>query len=207
MKLKSKIFFDNSVVWMAVVVGIATVVVADQVHITKPETNLGWPIDRLDQREKKLTFGLYVTPDPENNPIDPPERFTGYHSALDVEVFPDELDLDVPIVAACDGRILEARQAQGYGGVVVQACKLNGADITVLYGHLDYHNFKVKIGDKIKRGENIGILGAHREDESGFNRKHLHFGVHKGKTINLLGYVQKETDLLEFMDPVPLLGL
>src|SRR5688572_9758151 len=118
MKIDSKILFDRSIVWMALVVGIAAVVVADQVAPPQAKTELFWPLEKIDQRDKKLTFGLFVTPDPSTNPIDPPERFTGYHSALDLEILPGEENVDAKVFAACDGKVLLARESEGYGGLI-----------------------------------------------------------------------------------------
>lgn len=171
----------------------------------KKDAPLAWPISRGEEREKKLTFGLFVTPDPENNPIDPPERFTGYHTALDLEIFPEEESQDVPILAACDGKILQADVVSGYGGVIIQSCMIEGADATVLYGHLDYHRFLKSPEQEVKKGEQIGFLGESKSDESGMTRKHLHFGVHKGQEIEVKGYAEIESELENFLDPFPLL--
>ncbi len=169
------------------------------------QSELGWPLPRSEEREKKLTFGLFVTPDPNQNPINPPERFTGYHSALDLEILPDEHDQEVPVSAACDGTILQAGPVEGYGGLIVQSCRVQDQDVTVLYGHLDYNQFRKQAGETVKRGEEIGMLGDEESPESGLTRKHLHFGVHKGTEIEVLGYVQTEAELGQFLDPLPLL--
>jgi murein DD-endopeptidase MepM/ murein hydrolase activator NlpD len=166
---------------------------------------LTWPLDRGEEREKKLTFGLFVTPNPEENPIDPPERFVGYHSALDVEIFPEEESVEVPVKAACDGKILQTETIPGYGGVIIQSCRINEEDVTVLYGHLDFKTFKKIVGDQVTQGEQIGFLGDEKSPETGQTRKHLHFGIHRGTEIEVRGYVQKESELGEFIDPLPLL--
>lgn len=202
-KNKTKIFFDNSVTWIAIVVGLASVIVAENVIIQ--ESKLESPLTNFEQREKKLTFGLFVTPNPDQNPINPPERFTGYHTGLDIEILPQEATKDVPVLAACEGKILTVQQASGYGGVVVQSCNLEGEKVTVLYGHLDYRSFKVKKGNRVQTGQQIAILGDHKTDETGFTRKHLHFGIHKGNTVVLAGYTQNKSGLSDYLDPFPLL--
>jgi hydrogenase/urease accessory protein HupE len=53
------------------------------------------PLSKFDERPKLLTFGLFVTSNPDQNPIDPPERFVGYHTALDIETFDDEQAAEV----------------------------------------------------------------------------------------------------------------
>lgn len=162
------------------------------------------PLSKFNDRQKLLTFGMYVTPNPEQNPIDPPERFVGYHTALDVEVFEDEMDKEVEVKAICEGNVVEAKTADGYGGVLVHTCQINGEDVTVLYGHLNPNTFTKKIGDPIKRGESIAFLGEEQSPESGFTRKHLHLGIHRGKEVVLLGYVQSEAELQNYIDPAPL---
>ena len=163
------------------------------------------PLENYENREKFLTFGLFVTPNPEQNPIDPPERFTGYHTALDIETFEEEKEKDVPVFAACDGPVMNTSTADGYGGVIIQQCKVNNEDVMVLYGHLNPGSFKFKVGDDVTKKSQLAILGEEKTMESGFTRKHLHFGIHRGTEIKLLGYVQTQAELQEFIDPQPLL--
>lgn len=162
------------------------------------------PLTKFNEREKLLTFGLFVTPNPDQNPIDPPERFTGYHTALDIETFEDEIDKDVEVKSICDGSVLEAKTADGYGGVLIHTCQINGEDVTILYGHLNPTSFTKKIGDAVKRGDKLGVLGKEMSAESGNTRKHLHLGIHKGPEIVLLGYVQSQEELQNYIDPAPL---
>lgn len=168
---------------------------------------LTWPLQRVEDRPKLLTFGLYVTPDPEQNPIDPPERFTGYHTALDLEIFEEEKSVEVPVTAACSGEVVYAGQAEGYGGVIVHRCNVQNEDVTVLYGHIDPSSFSVKVGDVVSTGKFLANLGDDKTAETGDTRKHLHFGVHKGREVVLLGYVQTQGELQNFLDPLPLLAV
>jgi murein DD-endopeptidase MepM/ murein hydrolase activator NlpD len=167
---------------------------------------LAHPLSRFDERPKLLTFGLYVTPDPEQNPIDPPERFIGYHTALDLETFAEEANEPVDVYAICDGQIKEARTAEGYGGVMVQSCTIGRQEVTVLYGHVEPTSFAKKAGDSVARGEKIAQLADARSEGSGLTRKHLHLGIHKGSEVVLLGYVQDQKELENYIDPLPLLN-
>lgn len=166
--------------------------------------SIGMPLDDADDRPTPLHFGLYVTP--EENPIIPAERFTGFHTAVDFEVSADELENDVPVYAICDGKVLVSEFADGYGGVLVQSCRLQGQNVTVLYGHLDPASLSKK-GTRLAKGTTIGVLGAHRDEESDGNRKHLHLSIHKGKQPQLLGYVQTEKELSQYIDPSIVLGI
>ncbi|HLD63482.1 MAG TPA: M23 family metallopeptidase [Candidatus Peribacteraceae bacterium] len=164
-------------------------------------TALHEPLPETARRETPLSFGLYVTSDRAQNPIDPPERFYGYHAAVDYEVSEEELHAEVPVYALCVGKILQSGSVEGYGGLVVHTCRLNGKDVTVLYGHLSTDNLP-PVGSRLTPGERIGILAEARSADSGHNRKHLHFGIHKGKELSILGYVQDEEKLQEFINPV-----
>lgn len=179
--------------------------VADTAVLFTPNKTLPWPLPHGEERTKLLTFGLYVTPNPDNNPIDPPERFTGYHTALDIEIFPEEIDKVVPVSTICGGDIVYAGTAEGYGGVIIQACRIQGQEVRVLYGHLDSNSFQVSNESKNVPTETIiAQLGKQNSAESGYNRKHLHLGIHKGTKLEFLGYVQNQKDLDQFIDPLPL---
>jgi murein DD-endopeptidase MepM/ murein hydrolase activator NlpD len=184
------------------VVGLGVVFGISRLQAKRVPPKLAWPLEKPEQRDKKLTFGLFVTPDPARNPIDPPERFTGFHTALDLEILADEENKEVPVYAACPGKVLSAEEAGGYGGVVVHSCRIDNQDVTMLYGHLDQKSFKYKPGDDVKTGDMLGVLGAEKSEESGFNRKHLHFGIHKGAEVVLLGYVQDQVQLQNYIDPL-----
>lgn len=155
------------------------------------------PMDRWQERIFKKPFGIYITP--QNSPIQP-EKFTGYHTGVDFEIFPSELDKEIEIRAVCDGQLLEKRYISGYGGVAIQECKLQGEDVTVLYGHLKLSDIKVNPGQQLTKGEKIGILGKAYSSETDGERKHLHLGIHKGKTINVKGYVQTPGELDNWID-------
>jgi murein DD-endopeptidase MepM/ murein hydrolase activator NlpD len=172
-----------------------------------PPDGWAYPLAEIEQRDRLLTFGLHVTPDPATNPIDPPERFVGYHAALDFEILPGESDIDVPVFAACDGKVIFASNAEGYGGVIVQRCALDGEPVTVLYGHLDPASFAVNVEQDVARGERIASLAAHKSPGSGDTRKHLHLGIHRGEALELRGYVQEEEELEGFVDPEGVLRL
>ena len=184
--------------------------------LKKPETGsyvnnlpirgeLPWPLSHGEDRPKLLTFGMYVTPDPENNPIMPPERFTGYHTALDIEIIEEEVGKVVPVYTICEGLIAYTGIVEGYGGVIIQACTIQNQEVRVLYGHLDYKSFQVTTNSKpVKTDTIIAELGDQHSAESGHTRKHLHLGIHKGPDIEFAGYVQSAAELDEFIDPLPL---
>jgi hypothetical protein len=166
--------------------------------------SLAEPLSFYGGRATPLSFGLYVTPNPEENPIDPPERFEGFHAGTDYEVSTDELEEEVSVSAICTGEIAYSGFAEGYGGLVVQRCRIRGEDVSVIYGHLSLGNVP-KQKSKVKAGARIGILADARTHESGENRKHLHLGIHRGEELDLRGYVQSEEELKEYIDPLTVL--
>jgi hypothetical protein len=155
------------------------------------------PLKSATARITKKPFGIKVSP--QTSPVKP-ERFSGYHTGVDYEITDNELNLDVPISAICDGEILQKRTAQGYGGILVQSCQLNNQDVSVVYGHLKLTSIQLNKGDKLQTGENFAVLGDAYSNETGGERKHLHLGIHIGKNINISGYVQKAEDLNNWLD-------
>jgi len=160
------------------------------------------PLSDALARITKKPFGIYVTP--KSSPVSP-EKFTGYHTGVDFETTPAEQNIDVAVKAVCGGKILLAKWATGYGGVVVQSCTLNGRAVTVIYGHLYINSVIPKVGDSVTAGEQIAILGQDYSQQTDGERKHLHLGIHIGTTVNILGYVQNKADLANWLDPAKIM--
>lgn len=166
----------------------------------------GEPLPDADDRPTPLHFGLYVTPDPAQNPIDPPERFTGFHAATDFEIVDDEEGEDIPVYAVCTGTIAFSGWSEGYGGLITQYCTIDNQDVTVIYGHLAVDSLMPE-GTDVRAGQKIGILGAGRSSDTDGTRKHLHLGIAKGHGGEVRGYVQDEAELELFLDPQDVLEL
>jgi hypothetical protein len=161
-------------------------------------TLLQWPLLRGVERITKKPFGIYITP--KNSPVQP-ERFTGYHTGVDFETYEDEQNGDVVVFAACGGKILVSRFASGYGGVVVQSCFVNNQQVTIIYGHLRLLSVTKKVGEVIGVGDKLAVLGTGYSSETDNERKNLHFGIHIGTGINILGYVGSKDSLSGWVDP------
>lgn len=162
-------------------------------------SQLSWPLKRAAFRPTPLHFGLYVTPDPDQNPIDPPERFTGYHVATDFEITSGEDDKDVPVFAICTGSVVYSGFAEGYGGLIAQHCVIDDEEVTVTYGHLMLDTLPA-VSDTLTAGKKIALLAPEKSRDSDDNRKHLHIGIHKGPDLVYLGYVQTKEELSDFRD-------
>jgi murein DD-endopeptidase MepM/ murein hydrolase activator NlpD len=155
------------------------------------------PISDALSRVTKKPFGLQIIPG--HSPVEH-DRFTGFHVGVDFETTPEEQDADIPITAACDGKLLLKKQATGYGGVAAQSCQLDGQEVTVVYGHLSLATIVPEVGDALVQGDRIGLLGKGNSPETDGVRKHLHLGIHRGPDLNILGYVQDESRVGEWLD-------
>jgi hypothetical protein len=156
------------------------------------------PLDRAKERVTKKPFGIYITP--KTSPVQP-EKFQGYHTGTDFEIFPEELDINVPVHAVCNGKLALKEYASGYGGVAVEACQLDNQPITVIYGHLNFASINAKAGDSLQAGDTLGNLGQAYSTQTDGERKHLHLGFHKGSSVNILGYVSSQSQLSGWIDP------
>jgi hypothetical protein len=101
--------------------------------------------------------------------------------------------------------LLQKRYVSGYGGVAVQACSINNQSVTVLYGHLKLESISAATNQTINSGDKLGILGQGYSSETDKERKHLHLSIHKGKAVNVQGYVQNQTELNAWLDPMSVL--
>lgn len=83
-----------------------------------------------------------------------------------------------PIKAAGSGEVIRAGMVSGYGGYVVIQ---HNADTTTAYAHMEKSGIKVKVGDKVRAGDVIALVGT-----TGYSTGcHLHFEVkHKGEWSN-----------------------
>ena len=161
------------------------------------QTTFASPVNNPLARILKKPFGIYVSPD--NSPV-MPEKFTGYHTGVDFETFPNEQNEDVPVMAICNGKILEKRFGRGVGGMIVQSCVFYDAAITIEYGHLKLSSVTASVGEILKAGAFLGVLGRGYSTETDGERKHLHLAIHKGSTINTRGYVQTKDELTNWID-------
>lgn len=160
------------------------------------------PLSRALERVAKKPFGLKVSP--QDSPVSP-ERFSGYHTGVDFETFPEEQEADVSVFTVCAGQLLQKRLASGYGGVAVQICKVNGQEVTVVYGHLRLASITARPGQALAAGELLGALGEGFSPETDGERKHLHLSIHLGKSVNIAGYVKIPAELDRWLDAEALL--
>lgn len=120
-------------------------------------------------------------------PIDNPRITSVYgmrlHPVLKVKRLHAGIDLvstkekNPPVHSTCDGtvRIVKDSGSSGYGKHVIITHNIKGVKYETVYAHLK--SYSVKVGQKVKQGDIIGILG-----NSGLGTgAHLHYEIHKGK--------------------------
>lgn len=105
----------------------------------------------------------------------------GYHWGIDVMC-----KEGTPVFAADSGEIMwqekvaDLREDYGgstYGNFVIFENYYEGTKVYTLYGHLANIDGRFLRGDKVKRGEQIGIVGKAFTKENGGWPPHLHFQI------------------------------
>lgn len=175
----------------------------DESSVVKEPRSVVEPLKDSRNRITKKPFGIYITR--ENSPVQP-ERFSGFHTGVDFEVTKAEIPKDVLVYSVCSGQIVRKINVSGYGGVIVQACNLDGQPVTIVYGHLSLSKTKYQELDKVEMGDMFSVLGDDKSKDTDGERKHLHLGIHKGTVINYSGYVGVESQLSDWIDIEDLLN-
>ena len=172
----------------------ATVTIAPTA--TPVKANLAEPVGEFKPRITKKFFGTYITP--QNSPVSP-ERFTGYHTGVDVEY--TDVTGDVPVSAVADGTVVVSRIVSGYGGVIIIRHTINGQTLYGVYGHLRPTSL-APVNTVVSRGRQIAVLGTGYTAQTDGERHHLHFALAKANT--LAGYVSIQSALSGWLDPLSL---
>lgn len=165
----------------------------------KMKTEVVAPIADMRNRITKKSYGTYVTL--ENSPVQP-ERFTGYHTGVDVEY--EDIKNDVEVRAIAPGTVVNSAIVSGYGGMLAIRHMIEGIDYLTIYGHLDPDSL-VRSGTTVIQNQKIGILGDGGTGETDGERKHLHFGLYTGSDTNIKGYVSSREELKNWTDPLSIL--
>lgn len=92
-----------------------------------------------------------------------------------VDLASPKAGLKVPIYASADGVVTRSQTMGTYGNIVMILHTLGGKTYETNYAHLDSR--MVKVGDKVKQGQQIGIMG----NTGGSFGVHLHFEIHNGR--------------------------
>ncbi len=107
--------------------------------------------------------------------IDPVYHTRRFHAGMDFAA-----PVGTNIYATGNGQVISAGWQQGYGNCV----QINhGYGYITLYGHMSA--FKIRAGQKVKRGDVIGLVGSTGKSTG----PHLHYEVHlKGEIMNPQNY-------------------
>jgi hypothetical protein len=148
-------------------------------------------MDKYYERQTVKGFGEYIDNSyyKGKGALFPYNRFYGYHTAVDLEIFPEEIDTKVPVYAASSGTITHIGTLFGYGGVILE--KIDNENNTFLYGHVKTDNLSFKVGDHINTENNpvvLTYLGNQFSAETSKERKHLHLGIYKGTDLYFKGH-------------------
>ena len=168
-----------------------------------------FPMDKYQERQTVKAFGqliddkFYIG----EEALFPFNRFYGYHAAVDLEAFPEEKDEKVPVYAIASGTITYIGRLPGYGGVILQ--KLDGENLTALYGHVKITGLQFKVGDHINLDSTpklLTYLGEGFSEETSKEREHLHFGIYKGTDRYFRGHEKTLSGIRsKWLDPSQLL--
>ncbi len=78
-----------------------------------------------------------------------------------------------PVVSVAEGEVLFSGWRGGYGNLVIVQ---HGSELSTYYGHLSAFSPELREGLKVRRGQQIGLVGS-----TGFSTgPHLHFEIRKG---------------------------
>jgi len=125
-----------------------------------------------------------------------------FHQGVDLARMPNT---NVEVIASADGEVIRTGKLGTYGYVVMIRHTINGKLMDTNYAHLKKDSIKVKVGQKIKQGQPIAIMGSTGSSTA----PHLHFEIHNGiwatgqpnavdpmKYISLLNSIQENGDEL-----------
>lgn len=100
-------------------------------------------------------------------------RWGGMHNGIDFGG-----PLGAPIYSFADGVVAASQDqgVQGFGGWVIIDHNVEGKKISTVYGHQDPGGNLVKVGDRVKVGQQIARIGNSGQSTG----PHLHFELHEG---------------------------
>lgn len=121
------------------------------------------PVKNLDLKRISSYYGYR---------IDPIYKVRKFHAGVDFSA-----PKGTPIYATGDGKVIRVKHSKrGYGNSIIID---NGYGYHTLFGHLSA--FKVKKGQKVKRGQIIGLVGNTGKSTA----PHLHYEIRKNnRTVN-----------------------
>ncbi len=179
---------------------------------TVNQSNYFFPLPNYFSRILVRKYGQLVSPSDRPN-IPCGAEFSGYHDGDDLETTAAEQNQDVPVYAAAEGKVVLLEHVSGYGGLLVEASSLPlsagptsakataGEEVTIYYGHISLASAKVRQGEAVKSGQILANLGRGCSSQTDGERKHLHFAIHLGSSVDVRGYAPTREALSQWLNP------
>jgi len=82
-----------------------------------------------------------------------------------------------PIAAVADGTVSRSYVSASYGECIMIVHQLGGQIWETVYAHLRSGSRRVSVGERVKAGQTIGIMGNTGQSTG----QHLHFELHRGR--------------------------
>ncbi|WP_024805535.1 peptidoglycan DD-metalloendopeptidase family protein [Nocardia sp. BMG51109] len=103
---------------------------------------------------------------------------------------------NTPIFSVADGVVVAAGPASGFGNwIVVDSIDVNGRPFSAVYGHEWESGVKVRVGQTVRAGQEIGAVGSAGESSG----PHLHFEIVPGGRFT----GGRQIDPLPWLDGAP----
>jgi len=155
------------------------------IHAERIEKNLNTLVSFFEQRTKKLASTPTIWPatgwltSAFGKRTDPFTRKNAFHNGIDIAA-----SFGNPIRTTADGFVSHVKREKIGGNVVIIS---HGGGYTTVYCHLS--KFKVKPGQKVKRGDVIGLIGQTGKSLG----PHLHYEVRvNGTPVNPYYHILEE---------------
>lgn len=105
---------------------------------------------------------------------------------------------NVNILASADGIVLRAGAIGTYGQTIIIKHIVDGERQDTVYAHLRNDSIKVKVGDTVKQGQVIALMGNTGKSTG----QHLHFEVHEGAWTTGQPNAKNPRNYVDFNDKV-----
>lgn len=120
-------------------------------------------------------MAIFINPIPNSYVTSPfGYRSGGWHQGIDISIEPKN---NVQVRAAADGKIIRVGPLNSYGNIVMIQHTIDGKRMDTNYAHLA--SWSVQVGQTVKQGEVIGIMGS----TGASTGPHLHFEIHNGAWV------------------------
>lgn len=110
------------------------------------------------------------------------QKYSSKHKGIDLGWNSKHGGYNAPVMSADNGICVYCKYQTTGGWVLGIYHEQYG--VTTEYGHLQKGSLKVKVGDKVSKGQHIANMGNTGSQNGNALPYHLHFGICKGKGLN-----------------------